>query len=184
MKPAVPDIVGRHADRLSPWVALRTRKVRFPGSVVEHEFHSFSQSDYVNTLAVTTDGRVSVVRQFRIAIERLTLELPGGLRDVDETPEDTAMRELYEETGFRCVAKPVLLGRLSPDPGRLENHFWCYFVQVGNLPEPGWKPEREVEPLLLTRGELKAAVLDGSFDHAPHVGLLGLACLRGVFRWD
>jgi ADP-ribose pyrophosphatase len=51
---------------------------------------------------VTDDGKILMVRQYRNAIERYTLEIPAGSRD--STSEDTkvcAVRELEEETGYR-----------------------------------------------------------------------------------
>jgi ADP-ribose pyrophosphatase len=51
---------------------------------------------------VTDDGKILMVRQYRNAIERYTLEIPAGSRD--STSEDTkvcAARELEEETGYR-----------------------------------------------------------------------------------
>lgn len=51
---------------------------------------------------VLPDGRILLIRQFRPAIDRETLELPAGARDREgEDPAVTAARELEEETGFR-----------------------------------------------------------------------------------
>lgn len=52
-------------------------------------------------LPVLSDGRVILVRQYRNALERETLELPAGCRDsLDEDTKLTAARELEEETGY------------------------------------------------------------------------------------
>lgn len=52
---------------------------------------------------VTEDGKILMVRQYRNALDRYTLEIPAGALD---TPEEEgivcAARELEEETGFRC----------------------------------------------------------------------------------
>lgn len=53
-------------------------------------------------VAVRADGKVLMVRQYRNALERMTLEIPAGSRD--SATEDTkicAMRELEEETGYK-----------------------------------------------------------------------------------
>jgi ADP-ribose pyrophosphatase len=51
---------------------------------------------------VTDDGKILMVRQYRNAIERYTLEIPAGSRDsVTEDTKICAMRELEEETGYR-----------------------------------------------------------------------------------
>ncbi len=54
-------------------------------------------------VAVREDGKLLMVRQYRNALERETIELPaGGLNGRDEPTELAAMRELEEETGFTC----------------------------------------------------------------------------------
>ena len=53
-------------------------------------------------LPVMKDGRIVMVRQYRNALERETLEIPaGGLNGREEPTDQAAMRELQEETGFR-----------------------------------------------------------------------------------
>ena len=52
--------------------------------------------------AVREDGKLLMVRQYRNAIDRMTLEIPAGSRDsVTEDTKVCAARELEEETGYR-----------------------------------------------------------------------------------
>ncbi|MGN1146756.1 MAG: NUDIX hydrolase [Acetatifactor sp.] len=54
-------------------------------------------------VAVCEDGRLLMVRQYRNALERETLELPaGGLNYREEPTIEAAKRELSEETGYIC----------------------------------------------------------------------------------
>ena len=54
-------------------------------------------------LPVTEDGKILMVRQYRNALDRYTLEIPAGKLDSpDEAKIDCAYRELEEETGYRC----------------------------------------------------------------------------------
>lgn len=61
-------------------------------------------------LPVLPDGRILMVRQYRNALERETLEIPAGARDsLTEDTRITAMRELEEETGYRSDKVSFLL---------------------------------------------------------------------------
>ncbi len=61
-------------------------------------------------IPVLPDGRILMVRQYRNALERFTLEIPAGSRDsVTEPTVECAYRELEEETGYRCDNLEFLL---------------------------------------------------------------------------
>lgn len=60
-------------------------------------------------VAVREDGKLLMVRQYRNALERETLEIPaGGLNGREEPTETAARRELEEETGFTCDSLKLL----------------------------------------------------------------------------
>ena len=70
------------------------------GNVVEWDFigHKGAAAD----LPVREAGKLLMVRQYRNALDRYTLEIPaGGLNGADEPTRDAAGRELEEETGYR-----------------------------------------------------------------------------------
>lgn len=69
-----------------------------------------------------------LVRQWRHAARCLTLEFPGGVREAEEDPAQTAARELEEETGFRA-GKLRCLGVCNPNPALFSNSFHCYLAQ-------------------------------------------------------
>ncbi|MBD5489536.1 MAG: NUDIX hydrolase [Lachnospiraceae bacterium] len=61
-------------------------------------------------VAVKEDGKLLMVRQYRNALNRETLEIPaGGLNDVDEPTDLAAARELEEETGYSAGKLELLL---------------------------------------------------------------------------
>jgi ADP-ribose pyrophosphatase len=51
---------------------------------------------------LASDGCVLMVRQYRLAAQRVMLEIPAGCMDLGETPEQTAQRELSEEVGMQA----------------------------------------------------------------------------------
>ncbi len=94
--------------------------------VDERPFYRLAVPDWVNLVPVTAQGKVLLVRQFRVGIEGSVLETPGGVVDAGE--KDTtlaAVRELEEETGY--TSRNVLpLAALNPNPAIMTNivHFF------------------------------------------------------------
>ena len=65
-------------------------------------------------LAVRPDGKILMVRQYRNALDRFTLEVPAGKRDsLNEDTSICAARELEEETGYRAGKLEKLLALKS-----------------------------------------------------------------------
>ena len=62
------------------------------------------------------DGCVALVKQFRYAYGKEMYEIPAGKVDEGEAPENAALRELEEETGFRALKADRLL-EIYPSPG-------------------------------------------------------------------
>lgn len=83
--------------------------VRTPaGHIVEWDFIGHKGAAAV--VAVAEDGRLLMVRQYRNALDRYTLEIPaGGLDGADEPTRTAAARELEEETGYRSDDIELLL---------------------------------------------------------------------------
>jgi ADP-ribose pyrophosphatase len=66
----------------------------------EHEREIVEHPGAVAIVAVDADGTVALVRQRREATRKYLLELPAGTLEADETPLESARRELEEETGL------------------------------------------------------------------------------------
>lgn len=93
------------------------RELKYAGAIVDF-YTDYMQTpegriaewDYIEhrkgaaaVVAVLPDGRLLLVKQYRNALERFTLEIPAGARDSrEEEPIRCAARELEEETGYRC----------------------------------------------------------------------------------
>lgn len=177
-----PVILRRETLLSTPWVEVASRVVRgMPGSDGDQEYYVIRPRDYVVVVATTADGEILLVRQYRPAVDRVTLELPSGLLDPGETPAEAARRELFEETGY--VAHTVEpLGALLPDTGRLENQLWGFLTE-GVTPAPAWEPPADgVDRASVPLGELPGLITAGAFDHALHLGVLMLAVARGRLR--
>jgi ADP-ribose pyrophosphatase len=82
-------------------IKVRVDQVELPdGRVSTREIVEHAPA--VAVVALTEDGELLLVRQYRKPIEQHMLEIPAGLMETGETPLDSARRELAEETGFRA----------------------------------------------------------------------------------
>ena len=78
---------------------------------------------------VFEDGTTLLVRQHRVSVDRVTLEIPAGKLDrADEDPLDCAVRELEEETGLRA-GRMTLLTSLLTTPGFCTEKIAIYLAQ-------------------------------------------------------
>ena len=104
---------------------------------------------------VYPDGTTLLVRQQRVAVDRITLEIPAGKLDsVSEDPLDCAVRELEEETGLRA-GRMTLLTSLLTTPGFCTEKIAIYLAQ--DLSQGQTHPDED-EFLDLVRMPLEEAV--------------------------
>lgn len=72
---------------------------QFDGFIKEYYIADYGR----RAAAVVVDGdKVLFARQYRVLIDGISYEIPGGRVDDDETPEAAAIRECEEETGIQC----------------------------------------------------------------------------------
>ena len=74
------------------------------------------------------DDRVCLVRQYRVVLGRVTLEIPAGKLEGGEQGESCAARELVEETGLRAE-KLVHLATVLGSPGFTDEHTEVFLAQ-------------------------------------------------------
>jgi ADP-ribose pyrophosphatase len=78
-------------------------------------------------VAITNDGKVVLVRQFRKALERAVLELPAGKIEKGEEPLETIIRELKEETGY-TAGNIKFLTAFNPSVGYTNETLYIYIA--------------------------------------------------------
>lgn len=157
----------------TPWFQLLAKTLKEG----EQPYYSLVPPDYVSLIALTPEERVLIVRQYRPAVERYTLELPSGLIDPGETPDQTARRELLEETGFEAPQVEVL-GSMDADTGRLGNRSWVCFARDARRLE-GYLPENGIEVQEWSVEKLYRAIVEGRFSNALHIAVVSMAMLQG-----
>ena len=125
-------------------------------------------------VALTESGKIVLVRQYRTAIDRVTVEIPAGKLDPGEDPLECAKRELHEETGF-SASRIQYLTTIATTPGFCDEVIHIYMAT--GLTFDGANPDDDefVNVDLVPLSELIDAVLDGKIEDAKAV-VGALAC--------
>jgi len=135
-------------------------------------FHRLQTADWVQILPITSDGEAVLVRQYRHGTQRVTLEMPGGLMDPGEDAATAALRECFEETGYRArTARP--LGFVYPNPALFANRLHSFYATEAELEGAIQNTGTEVtEVVLVPVTELEGLIVSGEIDHALVVATL------------
>lgn len=107
---------------------LLSREMVLKSENEKAEFAIVEAPDWMNIIPLTEDGLVILVEQYRYGVEEPTLELPGGMVDPGESPDETARRELLEETGFEA-GELEYLGKVSSNPAFLTNRTHMFVAE-------------------------------------------------------
>jgi len=125
------------------------------------EFVSRTGSTNAVVIVAEHEGKVILIEQFRVPVGGRCLELPAGLvGDEDEhaTVEDTAVKELEEETGFTCD-RVERLGDFHSSPGMVAESFTLVRAHgVRKVGEGGGTEHEEIEVFLVPRAEIPGFV--------------------------
>lgn len=124
----------------------------------------------VAIVATDGDGRILLVRQWRHPLARALWEIPAGTREPEEPVEETARRELREETGYAAEHWETL-GVAASSPGfstELTHFFAARHLTEG---EPGTDDDENVEAALFTPAEIGRLIAGGEVDSKTIAGL-------------
>ena len=165
----MPRMVEERTVFSTAWFDLIARTIEPSDS--SEPYYSLRGKDYVSIVAITRNREIVLVRQYRPAVGKVTLELPAGMVESSEQPEQTARRELLADAvSDNCNWNTAAIPFSSEDPGVscVENH-WILVLRwpalCGPLPR---KYANDVESL----GFLREAesLIEGKKEPAKFVG--------------
>ncbi len=130
-----------------------------------------SRGAVVILATLVPSGRILLIRQFRPPANAYVWEFPAGLIDPGETPEETAVRELREETGYRgkvlSCSRPVF-----SSPGLTSETLYLATMEIEEAgqenPVPEFDGAESIETFAVHPGEL-GAFLDKAAESGDQV---------------
>jgi ADP-ribose pyrophosphatase len=136
-------------------------------------------------LAITAEGKILLVKQYRHPIEEVIFETPGGFIDEGEDFATGMKRELMEETGYEFThIEP--LGRIAANPGLL-NNFTELYLATGGKKVSGQHLDHneEIEIVLVTMEELIKMLMTQQIKQSLHANCIFYALMKmGKLKFD
>jgi ADP-ribose pyrophosphatase len=109
-------------------------------------------TECAGAIALTTDNKVIVARQFRVGPEKIMDDLPGGFVDPDEDKEAAVCRELREETGYQA-GEVTYMGQITMDGYSNAVHHYFLITNCTLSPDGDDQDEGEVVEVVLVSPE-------------------------------
>ncbi len=158
---------------------LYSNRLRSPRTQREMEMFTLDCPDWVNIMALTPEGGVVLVEQYRQGTETVELEIPGGMMDPQDTqPVATAVRELREETGYEGQRARVI-GELFANPAIMSNKVYTVLVEDCQcLHAVQWDEGEDMLTRVVPVTDLPRLVREGQIRHSVVIAALHLFALH------
>jgi ADP-ribose pyrophosphatase len=161
-----------------PWATLRIDKCRMPNGHIVPNYYVLEYPDWANAVALTEDNKIIMVRQYRHAAGVVSLEIPGGVIEAGESPEDAMRRELLEETGYQFNEMEYLC-KIHANPSTANNITHCYLARGGKkVQEQSLDEQEDIVVEEYTIDEIKQLLAENKITQALHCTSLFYALIQ------
>jgi ADP-ribose pyrophosphatase len=160
------------------WATLRVDTCRMPNGKLVDDYYVLEYSSWVNVVAITSDNQFIIVKQYRHAVSEVVTEIPGGVVDPGETPEEAVKRELLEETGY-AFDKIEPLSSLYANPATGTNKTYAFLATGGKkIQDQDLDESEEIIVELVSLAELKELLFNNQIGQALHVSAIFYALTK------
>ncbi len=157
---------------------VRCDRVINPRTNAEHEMVVLENPEWVNICALTPDNELVMVEQYRQGSETVELEIPGGLVDEGESPLDSGLRELREETGHEGENARII-GSLFANPAIMNNQVHTVLVEnCVQKHELAWDEGEDILVRLVPVADIPGLIGTGKIRQSIIVAALQLFALE------
>ncbi|MCF7791953.1 MAG: NUDIX domain-containing protein [Victivallales bacterium] len=157
------------------WLKVRADKCISPNGHVISPYYVIEYPNWINVFALTHDKNVLLVEQYRHGLGRTLLELPSGTVEDDESPIDTARRELLEETGY-TGDNFKQIGCVCPNTANHSNFTYSILaLDIKKTANPVADETELVKPVLMPLQKVIEIAKNGSFLQALHTSTIFFA---------
>jgi len=135
-------------------------------------YYTLEYPTWVTAFALTKEGKVVLIKQYRHGLDVTSIETPGGVVDEGETEEQAVIRELKEETGYTFDhIEP--LGKISANPATTNNYMHMFLATGGvKTGEQELDETEELEVVLYSMEEVKQLVRGHRIVQALHTACI------------
>ncbi|MEO6723395.1 MAG: NUDIX hydrolase [Ferruginibacter sp.] len=155
-----------------PYFTARKDKCEMPDGKIVEAYYMVELPTTVCALAITTEGKALLVKQYRHPLEETIIELPGGFVDGGEEPAEAIGRELLEETGH-AFDKIEYLGKVAGNPGVLTGYTHLFLARGGKeVAKLSLDATEEIEVLHFSLEEVQGMLSRNEIVQALHVSCL------------
>lgn len=131
------------------------------------EFTILNSKNWANIIPITENNEILLIEQYRQGIDKITIEIPGGLIESNELPIEAARRECIEETGYSSDTELIPIGMNYPNPAFLNNQCFSFaWFNVKKNYEQNFDLNEEVNVLPTPIDKVKQMIKEGTINHS------------------